>query len=90
MKASGAPSKGDLVTTKLRIEPGICLAIMGLVVGETGTRIYIKLLKHSFNPGHSWRQRETASHALEHLIQHQNIVLVERAECKIVNSTSSA
>ena len=84
MKASGAPSKGDLVTTKLRIQPGIHLAIMGLVVGETGTRIYIKLLKHSFNPG------DARHRALAHLMQHQNIVQVERAKCKIVNSTSSA
>ena len=84
MKASGAPSKGDLVTTKLRIQPGIHLAIMGLVVGETGTRIYIKLLKHSFNPG------DAPDRALAHLMQHQNIVQVERAKCKIVNSTSSA
>ena len=88
MKASGAPSKGDLVTTKLRYD-AFSLAIMGLVVGETGTRVYIKLLKHSFNPGDSWRQRSALA-ALEHLMQHQNIVLVERAECKIVNSTSSA
>ena len=83
MKASGAPSKGDLVTTKLRIESGIRLAIMGLVVGETGTRVYIKLLKHSFNPGEH-------DDALEAVVEHQNIVLVERADCKIVNSTSSA
>ena len=86
MKASGAPSKGDLVTTKLRIEPGICLAIMGLVVGETGTRIGIKVLKHSFNPG----RRRKIARALEHLMQYQNIIQVERAKCKIVNSTSSA
>ena len=90
MKASGAPSKGDLVTTKLRIEPGISLAIMGLVVGETGTRIGIKVLKHSFNPGNSWLTRKNAKDALEHLMQYQNIIQVERAKCKIVNSTSSA
>ena len=83
MKASDAPSKGDLVTTKLRIEPGICLAIMGLVVGETGTRVYIKVLKHSFNPVDAWPR-------LGHLIEHQNIIQVKRARCKIVNSTSSA
>ena len=86
MKASGAPSKGDLVTTKLRIEPGIGLSIMGLVVGETGTRVYIKVLKHSFNQAHTRHQVA----ALEHLMEHQNIIQVERAECKIVNSTSSA
>ncbi len=85
MKASGAPSKGDLVTVKLRIgRPR--LAIMGLVVGETGTRVYIKVLKHSFNPAHTRHQVA----ALEHLMEHQNIVQVERADCKIVNSTSSA
>ena len=53
MKASGAPSKGDLVTTKLRYD-AFSLAIMGLVVGETGTRVDIKVLKPSFNPGNSW------------------------------------
>jgi hypothetical protein len=85
VKASGAPSKGDLVTVKLRIgRPR--LAIMGLVVGETGTRVYIKVLKHSFNPAHTRHQVA----ALEHLMEHQNIVQVERADCKIVNSTSSA
>ena len=89
MKASGAPSKGDLVTTKLRYD-SFGLAIMGLVVGETGTRVDIKVLKHSFNPGNSWLTRKNAKDALEHLMQHQNIVQVERAECKIVNSTSSA
>ena len=89
MKASGAPSKGDLVTTKLRYD-AFSLAIMGLVVGETGTRVDIKVLKHSFNPGNSWLTRKNAKDALEHLMQHQNIVQVERAECKIVNSTSSA
>ena len=82
MRASGAPSKGDLVTTKLRYD-AFSLAIMGLVVGETGTRVYIKLLKHSFNPGEH-------DDALEAVVEHQNIVLVERAKCKIVNSTSSA
>ena len=91
MKASGAPSKGDLVTTKLRIEPGISLAIMGLVVGETGTRIGIKVLKHSFNPDNNWLTFDRAvAEALEHMLEHQNIVQVERAKCKIVNSTSSA
>ena len=90
MKASGAPSKGDLVTTKLRYD-GFGLAIMGLVVGETGTRVDIKVLKYSFNPSNSWLQRHNAHRdALEHLIQYQNIVPVQRAECKIVNSTSSA
>ncbi len=88
MKASGAPSKGDLVTTKLRYD-AFSLAIMGLVVGETGTRVYIKLLKHSFNPGEAAERNGDAS-ALEHLLKHQNIVQVERARCKIVNSTSSA
>ena len=87
MKASGAPSKGDLVTTKLRIEPGICLAIMGLVVGETGTRIGIKVLKHSFT---AVMKRFDEHDALEHLMQYQNIIQVERAKCKIVSSTSSA
>ena len=82
MKASGAPSKGDLVTTKLRYD-AFSLAIMGLVVGETGTRVYIKLLKHSFNPGEH-------DDALEAVVEHQNIIQVERAKCKIVNSTSSA
>ena len=90
MKASGAPSKGDLVTTKLRIERGFYLAIMGLVVGETGTRVDIKVFKHSFNPGNSWLTRKNAKDALEHLMQYQNIIQVERAKCKIVNSTSSA
>ena len=89
MKASGAPSKGDLVTTKLQYH-SIDLAFMGLVVGETGTRIGIKVLKHSFNPGNSWLTRKNAKDALEHLMQYQNIVQVERAKCKIVNSTSSA
>ena len=89
MKASGAPSKGDLVTTKLRYD-AFSLAIMGLVVGETGTRVDIKVLKHSFNPGNSWLTRKNAKDALEHLMQYQNIVQVERAKCKIVNSTSSA
>ena len=89
MKASGAPSKGDLVTTKLQYQ-SIDLAFMGLVVGETGTRIGIKVLKHSFNPGDSWLKRKKAIDAMEHLMQYQNIVQVERAKCKIVNSTSSA
>ena len=89
MKASGAPSKGDLVTTKLRYD-AFSLAIMGLVVGEAGTRVDIKVLKHSFNPGNSWLTRKNAKDALEHLMQYQNIVQVERAKCKIVNSTSSA
>ena len=89
MKASGAPSKGDLVTTKLRYD-GFGLAIMGLVVGETGTRVDIKVFKHSFNPGNSWLTRKNAKDALEHLMQYQNIIQVERAKCKIVNSTSSA
>ena len=90
MKASGAPSKGDLVTTKLRYD-AFSLAIMGLVVGETGTRVDIKVLKHSFNPGNSWRTHHNAHRdALEHLMQYQNIFQVERAKCKIVNSTSSA
>ena len=89
MRASGAPSKGDLVTTKLRYD-AFSLAIMGLVVGETGTRVDIKVLKHSFNPGNSWLTRKNAKDALEHLMQYQNIVQVERAKCKIVNSTSSA
>ena len=89
MKASGAPSKGDLVTTKLRYD-AFSLAIMGLVVGETGTRVDIKVLKHSFNPGNSWLTRKNAKDALEHLMQYQNIIQVERAKCKIVNSTSSA
>ena len=83
MKASGAPSKGDLVTAKPQSDNIWGLTIMGLVVGETGTRVYIKLLKHSFNPGEH-------DDALEAVVEHQNIVLVERAECKIVNSTSSA
>ena len=89
MKASGAPSKGDLVTTKLRYD-AFSLAIMGLVVGETGTRDDIKVFKHSFNPGNSWLTRKNAKDALEHLMQYQNIIQVERAKCKIVNSTSSA
>ena len=89
MKASGAPSKGDLVTTKLRYD-AFSLAIMGLVVGETGTRVDIKVLKHSFNPGNSWLTRKNTKDALEHLMQYQNIIQVERAKCKIVNSTSSA
>ena len=89
MKASGAPSKGDLVTTKLRYD-AFSLAIMGLVVGETGTRVDIKVLKHSFNPGNSCLPRKNAKDALEHLMQYQNIIQVERAKCKIVNSTSSA
>ena len=89
MKASGAPSKGGLVTTKLRYD-AFSLAIMGLVVGETGTRVDIKVLKHSFNPGNSWLTRKNAKDALEHLMQYQNIIQVERAKCKIVNSTSSA
>ena len=89
MKASGAPSKGDLVTTKLQYQ-SIDLAFMGLVVGETGTRVDIKVLKHSFNPGNSWLTRKNAKDALEHLMQYQNIIQVERAKCKIVNSTSSA
>ena len=98
MKATNPPSKGDLVTTKLRIEPGIRLAIMGLVVGETGTRVYIKLLKHSFNPSDSWQTCSPAPPDAfdavlrwhDRLTQQQNIIQVERAECKIVNSTSSA
>jgi len=89
VKASGAPSKGDLVTTKLRYD-AFSLAIMGLVVGETGTRVDIKVLKHSFNPGNSWLTHKNAKDALEHLMQYQNIIQVERAKCKIVNSTSSA
>ena len=89
MKASGAPSKGDLVTTKLQYQ-GIVLMIMGLVAKEIGTRVDIKVLKHSFNPGNSWLTRKNAKDALEHLMQYQNIVQVERAKCKIVNSTSSA
>ena len=90
MKASGAPSKGDLVTTKLQYQ-SIDLAFMGLVVGETGTRVDIKLLKHSFNPDNNWLTFDRAvAEALEHLLKHQNIVQVERAKCKIVNSTSSA
>ena len=86
MKASGAPSKGDLVTAKPQSDNIWGLTIMGLVVGETGTRVYIKVLKHSFNPAHTRHQVA----ALEHLMEHQNIVQVERADCKIVNSTSSA
>ena len=90
MKASGAPSKGDLVTTKLQYQ-SIDLAFMGLVVGETGTRVDIKVLKHSFNPDNNWLAFDRAvAEALEHLLKHQNIVQVERAKCKIVNSTSSA
>ena len=89
MKASGAPSKGDLVTVKLRIgRPR--LAIMGLVVGETGTRVYIKGFKHSFNPDKPPHELYTSPGLLEHLMEHQTIIQVERAECKIVNSTSSA
>ena len=90
MKASGAPSKGDLVTTKLQYQ-SIDLAFMGLVVGETGTRVDIKVLKHSFKPDNNWLTFARAgAEALEHLLKHQNIVQVERAKCKIVNSTSSA
>ena len=90
MKASGAPSKGDLVTTKLQYQ-SIDLAFMGLVVGETGTRVDIKVLKHSFNPDNNWLTFDRAeAEALEHMLEHQNIVQVERAKCKIVNSTSSA
>ena len=90
MKASGAPSKGDLVTAKPQSDNIWGLTIMGLVVGETGTRVDIKVFKHSFNPGNSWLTRKNAKDALEHLMQYQNIIQVERAKCKIVNSTSSA
>ena len=89
MKASGAPSKGDLVTTKLRYD-AFSLAIMGLVVGETGTRVDIKVLKHSFNPDKPPHELYTSPGLLEHLMEHQTIIRVERADCKIVNSTSSA
>ena len=90
MKASGAPSIGDLVTTKLQYQ-SIDLAFMGVVVGETGSRVDIIVLKHSFNPDNNWLTFDRAvAEALEHLLKHQNIVQVERAKCKIVNSTSSA
>ncbi len=90
MKASGAPSKGDLVTTKLQYQ-GIVLMIMGLVAKEIGTRVDVRVLKHSFNPDNNWLTFDRAvAEALEHMLEHQNIVQVERAKCKIVNSTSSA
>ncbi len=69
MKASGAPSKGDLVTTKLQYH-SIDLAFMGLVVGETGTRVDIKVLKHSFNPDNNWLTFDRAvAETLEHLLK---------------------
>ena len=95
MKASGAPSKGDLVTAKPQSDNilGWGLTIMGLVVGEIGTRVDIKVFKHSFNPDKPPHELYTSPGrraAQVHIMEHQTIVQVEKAECKIVNSTSSA
>ena len=90
MKASGALSKGDLVTAKPQSDNIWGLTIMGLVVGETGTRVDIKVFKHSFNPDKPPHELYTSPGLLEHLMEHQTIIRVERADCKIVNSTSSA